>query len=129
MSYHRGPIIQRGKGLGSLLSSLFRKVVPAITSIGKSIIKSPVAKNVLSAAKDAAIDAGLNLASDVVSGKNLKSSLNENIGRARITIGDSLRPRQGKKRSTVKRARSTVSKQRGKKKNIKKRKTQDIFDD
>ena len=55
---------QRGAGLGSVFRSLFRAILPVAKSAGKTIGKR-------------ALRAGAEIASDLVSGKNLKDSLHQ----------------------------------------------------
>lgn len=100
MNFHRGPYLQRGKGLGNILGSLFRAALPVVSSIGRSIFSSPITRNLAHTAKKAAIDTGLNVISDVVEGKNLGESVKDNLGEARSRIAQSLRerPKPTKKR-------------------------------
>lgn len=87
---HRGPYIQRGRGLGGTLSSMFKGVVPAMQVMGKKILAEPETKNVLKTLKRSAVEAGLNVASDTLSGKKLKESLSENVTTAKKAIKKSL---------------------------------------
>lgn len=79
MNRHRGEYIQRGRGLGSFFKSIIRTVLPALSSVGKAIIKSPTTSRILKTAKRSAIDAGLNVASDVLEGRDLGDSLQSNL--------------------------------------------------
>ena len=54
----------RGGGLGSLLSGIGRAVMPLLKNTGKALLKQGVTS-------------GLNIAQDVLSGQNLKSSFNK----------------------------------------------------
>ena len=103
MSFHRGPFIQRGRGLGSILSSLYQKVSPIFSLLGKQIAASPITKQALSSAKQAAIDASLSLASDALVGENLKTSFKKNIKKAGKTVSESLRTKAPNKRKLDKR--------------------------
>jgi hypothetical protein len=91
MDYHRGRYIQRGRGFGSILSSFFRTVLPVVKSIGSSIIKSPITKQVLSTARNSAIDAGLNIAADALSGENVGDSLQKHAGTVAQNIAQTVR--------------------------------------
>ena len=128
MNYHRGPYIQRGKGLGNFLGSILKRAIPVISSIGKSILGSPVTRNVASAAKQAAIDTSLGLVSDAIEGKNLGQSVQENVGRARTRIAKSLRDSRLQSNPPIiseSRKRKAPVKKKKVKKSFKKR---DIFD-
>jgi hypothetical protein len=138
MEYHRGRYIQRGRGIGSILSSFFRTVFPIVKSIGSSILKSPVTKEVLSTAKNSAIDAGLNIAADALSGENVADSMAKHAGSASKKVGISLRPNTSSKArssTTVKqppkisqKRRSVTVKKKGYKKVRKTEKRSDIYD-
>ena len=56
-----GSSIQRGHGVGNILKGLFNAVVPLFSSVGKTLGKQ-------------ALNTGLQIAGDVVSGHNLKES-------------------------------------------------------
>ncbi len=87
---HRGPYIQRGRGLGSTLGSMFKGVIPAMQVMGRKILESPVTQKVLKTAKRSAIEAGLNLATDALEGENLNESLSKNMSTAKKVVTDSL---------------------------------------
>lgn len=102
MNYHRGLYVQRGRGLGNIFSSIFRAVAPTLAGIGKSIIKSPITKNLLSTAKKSAVNAGLNLVSDTLAGENVGRSLKRSANRARVDFIDVIESgRNKKKRSKI----------------------------
>lgn len=87
---HRGPFIQRGRGLGSTLSALFKGVVPAMQVMGQKLLASPITQNFLKTAKRSALEAGLNVTSDALRGKKLKESISENLTTAKKAVTDSL---------------------------------------
>lgn len=88
MIIHRGAFLQRGRGIGSIFASLFKAVVPAFKSIGRAIIKSPITKSALSTAKNKAIDAGIQIAADALSGENIGQSISKNLKTVSSAIGD-----------------------------------------
>ena len=88
--FHRGPYIQRGRGVGSALNSMFKSVVPAMQVLGKKISASPIAQDVLSTGKQSAIKAGKNVVSDVTHGKKLGESIAENVTTAKKAVTESL---------------------------------------
>ncbi len=100
MLIHRGRNIQQGSGLGGFLGNLFKRVWPVVSSIFSS---APV-KQVASDVKDSALKAGLNLASDVIHGQNVKESLEKNaksfgknVGESVINAADSVLSTKSKK--------------------------------
>lgn len=60
---------QHGAGLGSIFRKIFRAIMPYAKTAGKSIGKS-------------LLSTGADIASDVVSGENLKKSVNKNARKA-----------------------------------------------
>jgi hypothetical protein len=82
--------VQRGRGIGSTLSAMFKGVIPAAQMMGKQVLASPLTKTVLKAAKRSARDAGLQLATDVLQGKRVKESLKENVSTAKKAVKKSL---------------------------------------
>lgn len=132
MLIHRGRYIQSGRGLGSIFSSLVRRVIPVVKSIGRSIISSPATKNIISSVKDSAINAGLNMASDVVSGENVKESFHKNLASVGENLGDSIKSELSnlkRKSSKVKPAKKRKLPRKKFGKNKKKVKFPTIFDD
>lgn len=88
---------QKGAGLGSLLRSFFKWIVPAgknIVSSGKSILKSAaksqLAKDTAEALKQEAATAGINLAQSALKGENIKESLAKQSKTAASNIGQSI---------------------------------------
>lgn len=79
LHYQRGGFIgipyQRGCGLGSVFRSLFRAILPIAKSAGKVVGKR-------------ALQAGAEIASDLVAGKNFKSSLEQRGKEASIELLD-----------------------------------------
>lgn len=133
MNYQRGVQFQRGRGFGSILSGLFRTVFPIL----KNIMKSPVTKKILTSAKNSAIDAGIGLASDVLSGSNVKKSIkNRSVGVVQ-KIGSIIKKEVSNKKPNItppKNKTPKKSKKRGlgRKKpvqNTKRLKFEDVFDE
>jgi hypothetical protein len=86
-SFHRGNYIQRGRGLGSFLGSL----LTGAKEVGRKIISSPIAQDVLKAAKKSAIEAGINVATDTLRGKKkFSSSVRDNLSVAKSAIADAI---------------------------------------
>jgi len=107
MQFHTGPRFQRGRGIGSLFSGLFRSLKPLASmglQFGKKIINSDIAKKVGSSALEYGKSALKNMAVDVLEGKSLKDSANEQLADAKAKIAQTLRGsgRKRKKRKAVK---------------------------
>lgn len=122
LKYHRGPLLQRGHGIGSIFKSILRFIAPSLQSvksvfakgaqIGSKIAKNPAVKDVMNTVRDSAIDIGLSTAADTLEGLDLKQSLDKNLTTGKLKVAESLR--RGVKNVNV-------NKQIGKKKKIKKR--------
>ena len=78
MNYHSGDIYQRGSGLGSFFSGLFKSVVP----LAKSFLKSSTGQTL----KNVALSTASNVAKDIIEGRNVKESAKENLGDAKQKI-------------------------------------------
>lgn len=78
---HRRKKPQIGRGLGSILSTIFSKIAPiarTLMNVGKKVVKLKPVQNVISTAKNESIKSGLNLLDDVIQGKNVKQSIKAN---------------------------------------------------
>ena len=67
-----------GGGIGSLFAPIFRALIPIAKSafgLGKDIITHPTGQKLLQQAKRTAIDAGLEIAHDALSGKKVKEAM------------------------------------------------------
>ena len=82
--YHRGVILQRGRGIGGVFSTLFRTLLP----IGKAVIKSspkiikntaksPLGRRLRKSAKKVAINTAKNLLESGDINKTLKKSIED----------------------------------------------------
>lgn len=73
MPVFQGTKYQRGSGLGSIFGGLFRSLLPVVKSVGKAVGKQ-------------AIHAGLNVASDALSGRNVGEAVQEHsrVGAAHL---------------------------------------------
>lgn len=123
MLYHRGPLIQRGRGLGGILKSVFSYVKPIfrnIFSFGKKAVKQPIVRDIISDVKDTAIQTGVSTVTDLLKGESVKQSLYNNSKLARDDIAQKL---IDKVESLSKKRKKTSKKKRGSKR------SRDIFDD
>jgi hypothetical protein len=82
----RGPLLQRGRGFGSAVSSIYRDVIPALKLFGNNVAKSAIGQSIGATLKKSAIQGVKRLASDAIAGKNIKRSLVSNLSRAKNDI-------------------------------------------
>lgn len=110
MLFHRGKYIQRGYGrvgqrgggIGSFLANIAKKIIPFLFKTGKAIASTGVGQRVISAAKDSAVNGGLNLVQDVLKGGNVKDSISTGLREAKKSVLSALKPRKpAKKRRYV----------------------------
>lgn len=79
MAFHRGPLLQRGYGLGGIFASLFKRIIP----IGKAFIQSKTGQTL----KDIGVQAASNTISEIIGGRNVRESAKENLSDAKKRIG------------------------------------------
>ena len=82
--YHRGVLIQRGRGIGGVFSSLFRSLLPigkavikSTPSIIRSTAKSPIGRKLRRSAKKVALNTAKNLIDTGDINKTLQKSVND----------------------------------------------------
>lgn len=83
---YKGVYLQRGNGIGSVLSGLFRMLVPFV----KNIARSAPAKRAIKSAQKSAIRLASNAAGEIVSGRNPKSRAKIDLKRAQANIEKAL---------------------------------------
>jgi len=112
ISTFKGPIYQRGNGLGSIFSSLFRAITPlfqsdSVKKIGKALLST-----------------GLNVGSDVLEGKRIGQSLKQRFGETGSNLLEdaaiSLRDQSGSGRRKRKRKSTKGDKSPKRRKKVKK---------
>ncbi len=97
MSIHRhcevkqGSYLQRGRGAGGVLKSLYNQLVPIAKNVGEQLLIAPETKETLNDIKNSVTDAGINLILDKLSKKRLKESLTSNLSRVQSEIGESVK--------------------------------------
>jgi hypothetical protein len=99
MNYHQGPRFQRGRGLGAIFSALARGIAPIARlglRAGKSFLSSPLVKKIGQTALDAAKQSAVNLSADLLEGRDMQESAQNELNNARSKIASTLRG--GKKR-------------------------------
>lgn len=93
MFIHRKRNVQNGRGLGSILSTIFRKIAPlakTLVTTGQRILTSKPAQQVIETGKQSLAKAGVQVADDIFQGKNVKQSVKEHLSSAMGTIKDSV---------------------------------------
>src|SRR6267154_1218975 len=124
ISTFRGPVYQRGNGLGSIFSSLWRAITP--------LFKNEGVRSALRTAGTSALTTGLNVGSDILEGRNFSQSLKRRAGATGADLlnsaAEELRQISGrgrihrKRRATSKKPRKAKRRKTAKKKTTKKRK-------
>ena len=88
-----GEQLQRGRGIGGLLRLIKSVFTPLAKKVGSTVVtavKSKGAKKLLNVLKDQAIDSSMALASDALKGKNMESSLNNEMGTTKLKLSSTI---------------------------------------
>lgn len=94
MNYHVGARYQRGRGIGSLFSGLIRGFAPIARmglNFGKRVVTSDLAKNIAGQALDSGKKMALNMAADLLEGRNIKESAQNQLDDVKKNIASTLR--------------------------------------
>jgi hypothetical protein len=91
LQYHQGPYLQRGRGVGSVLSALFRRVTPALKMMGRQVAGSKVVRDIGGTLLNSAVQGGLNFAADALNGENLKESAATSVTTAKRELAKTIR--------------------------------------
>ena len=83
---YRGVYHQKGNGVGSILSGLFRLLTPFIKRGAKAALRSQPVRRALKTAKRSAIKTATSTASDLIAGKNPKKNAQLNLKQAQLNI-------------------------------------------
>lgn len=113
MNYHSGPRYQKGRGLGNIFMSMFRGLAPIARlgmQAGKNLLSSPLAKKLGNAALDVAKASASTMAADLVEGKNMNESMQQELEKARTKIATTLRGGRKRKKHTHKNKNKQTSK-------------------
>lgn len=115
MFYHRGHELQRGRGFGSILKGLYRRIVPIAKkgiNIGKRILKSDYVKHLSNSAASAGAEALKNVAYDYLSGeKPISESAKTNIDQAKKRLAEAVMGRGCKNKRRKKSKRKITNKE------------------
>ena len=79
--------MQRGRGIGGLLSSIFRPLMKGALGVAKKAIKSNAGRRVLKSMKNQAIESGANVLGDVIQGRDIGESVQQEFASARKSVG------------------------------------------
>jgi len=94
MNYHSGLRFQRGRGLGALFGGLMRGFAPLARlglSAGKRFFQSDLAKNIGSTLVDSGRKAVTNIAADLLEGRNITQTAQDELEEAKRKIASTLR--------------------------------------
>ena len=111
LNFHSGIRFQQGRGLGSIFGAIFRGLKPLAKmglSAGKRFIKSDFAKNLANTALDMGKTAATNMAVDLLEGKNIKDSAQEQLDEAKSKIAATLKGSGCTKKRKKKALKNTV---------------------
>lgn len=103
-SLHTGAYIQRGRGVGGTFWSLYSKLVPKLKTGASIILESPITQNILETARDSAVDIGVKIAADTLSGVKFNKAVKRNLSIAKNEIAETLASAIKKKKVSKKRA-------------------------
>ena len=84
--FHKGLLIQKGRGIGGIFSSLFRTLVKSSPRILKAASKSNVGKRIKKSAKKIA----LNTAKNLIQSGNINKTLSKTVEDSKKEIADAL---------------------------------------
>ena len=97
MLIHQGRIVQHGRGLGGMIASLTRSLIPVLkvgakvgAKVGKKMLTSKTAKRMIKNVKNHAKDALIDLGSDVLSGENVEEAAQQRLKQTKRRIGEDL---------------------------------------
>ena len=95
---HRGPFLQRGRGIGSVIARIFSRLVPFLGKAGKTVAKAATNKAVKKVAKEAlksgsrsAVKAGANVILNKLEGKDVKEGLKSDLSSAKKDLASTIR--------------------------------------
>lgn len=87
---YKGLYLQRGSGVGAVLSSLFRLLVPWVKKGASALIKSKQVRGLAKSAGKAALQSASKFASDLAKGKPTKRAASLNLREAQRGIQDAI---------------------------------------
>jgi hypothetical protein len=118
MNYHVGLRQQRGRGIGSIFSGLIRGFAPIARKglqFGKQILGSSLVKNIANSALESGKKAAINIAADLLEGKNVKNTAQKELDEAKNKIASTLRGQGPRKRKLKSKKTSATKKKKSRK--------------
>lgn len=104
LPYHRGILIQKGRGIGGVFNSLFRTLLPigkavikSSPKIIKSAAKSPLGKKLRKSAKKVA----LNTAKNLMESGDINKTFRKSIEDSKKEISNALKPPEKNKKTKI----------------------------
>lgn len=97
---YRGVYHQRGNGIGSVLSGLFRLLTPFIKRGATAALKSAPVRKALKSVKKSALKTATTAASDIFAGKSPKANAKINLRQAQLNIEKAVTKSLAKKNIT-----------------------------
>ena len=94
LNYHEGVRFQRGRGIGSLLSGLFRWLRPIASmgfKAGKTVLANPMVQKLGNTALDIGKTAAQKMTVDLLEGKAFKDTAKESIADAKKVLASTLK--------------------------------------
>ena len=104
LSYHRGVILQKGWGVGSVFSSLFRTLLPigkAVIKSTPSIIKSTAKKPIGRKVKRSAKKLSLNTAKNFIETGDINKTLKKSVDESKKEISDAVKSSNESKKTKL----------------------------
>lgn len=112
---YKGVYLQRGSGVGSVLSLIFRALVPWIKRGASALIRSKSVRRLAASAGKTAVKSASKMAQQAIAGTATKQTTAANLKRAKRGIQEALskaiqpEPKKKKRVVTGKRHRSAIS--------------------
>ena len=101
LPYHRGVILQKGRGVGSVFSSLFRTLLPigkAVIKSTPSIIKSTARSRIGRKLKRSAKKLALDTAKNLIETGDIKNTLKKSVDDSKKEIADAFKSSKDSKK-------------------------------
>jgi hypothetical protein len=118
MNFHAGARYQRGRGLGAIFGGLMRGFAPLLRSglaAGKKILTSDLAKNIGGTLLESGKHAVKNLTADLLEGKDVGATAQEELNEAKRKIASTLRGSGKKRKKSCQKSICAVKKRRQRK--------------
>lgn len=126
---HRGYPMQAGRGIGSFFGALKRVLTPisrTVLKIGKKAVKSKLGKELIDDAKQAALETGIQMSSNVLKNKDITDGVDDTILHGQSAIAETLN-RYGEKKKRQYRKRKNEEEVNYKPKQKKRRVTKKVY--